>query len=265
VAYNSLLLERRRELHERTAQAIEALLHDQLEEHYSELAHHYSRSGNTAKAVDYLQRAGQQAVQRSAHAEAIDHLTTALELLKPLPDTLERAQQELALHITLGPALLTRGPGSPAVEQVYMRARELSQRVGEPRQLFRALWGLWRFHNNRAELQTARELGQQLLTLAQRVQDPALLLEAHHALWPTLFAAGELASAHGHLEQGMALYDPHQHRLHAFLYSGHDPGVCCRLHAAHVLWFLGYPDQGLQRIQEALALAQELAQPHSLF
>src|SRR5206468_8427654 len=102
VAYNSVLIERRKELHERTAQAIETLFHSQLEDHYGDLAHHYSRSDNTQKAVEYLHLAGQQAVQRSANAEAINHLTTALELLKTLPDTRERAHQELMLYVTLG-------------------------------------------------------------------------------------------------------------------------------------------------------------------
>src|SRR5207249_5136827 len=87
VAYNSLLQERRKVLHERTAQAIETLFHSKLEDHYGDLAHHYSRSGNTQKAVEYLGLAGQQAVQRSANAEALDHLTMALQLLKTLPDT----------------------------------------------------------------------------------------------------------------------------------------------------------------------------------
>ena len=91
VAYNAVLLERRRVLHERAAQAIEGLFPERLPEHYNELAHHYSRSGNTAKAVDYLQRAGQQAVERSAYAEAVSHLTTALDLLTALPET-PRAQ-----------------------------------------------------------------------------------------------------------------------------------------------------------------------------
>ncbi len=104
VAYNSLLIERRKAIHERTAQAMEDVYRSRLDDHYSELAHHYSRSGNTQKAVDYLQLAGQQAVQRSANAEAITHLTSALELFKALPDTLERAQQELTLQVALGPA-----------------------------------------------------------------------------------------------------------------------------------------------------------------
>ena len=147
VAYNSLLLERRKVLHERTAQAIEALFHSRLEDHYSELAHHYSRSGNTQKAVEYLQLAGQQAVQRSANAEAISHLTTALELLKTLPDTPERTQQELTLQIALGaPLMATKGYAAPEVEHAYTRARELCQQVGETPQLFPVLWGLWVFY-----------------------------------------------------------------------------------------------------------------------
>src|SRR5262249_8023478 len=150
--------------------------------------HHYSRSGNTEKAIEYLHLAGQQAVQRSAHVEAITHLTTALELLTTLPDTRERAQQELLLQVTLGvPLQAIRGVASPEVRAVYIRAREVCQRVGEPRQLFLVLLGLQRFHHVRGELLTAHELGEQLLGLAQREQDPVLLVEAYWALGSTLF------------------------------------------------------------------------------
>jgi predicted ATPase len=136
--------------------------------------------------------------------------------------------------------------------------------VGEPPQLFRVLWGLWEVYFQRGEYQTMRALGEQLLSLAQRLQDPDLLLEAHHALWATLFYGGELAATQPHLEQGMRLYDLQRHRTHAALYSGHDPGVCCRMQAAQSLWFLGYPDQAVASIQAALALAQQLAHPLSL-
>ena len=133
-------------------------------------------------------------MQRSANAEAITHLTTALELLKTLPDTRERAQQELMLHLTLGPPLLaTRGFASPEVRATYTRARELCQQVGETRQLFPVLCGLRKFHQMRGEFHTARELGEQLLGLAQREQDPALLLEAYWALGSTLFYLGSSA------------------------------------------------------------------------
>src|SRR4030095_15193106 len=99
-----VLHEQRKALHECTAQAIETLYSANLDEHYSELAHHYTRSGKTEKAIEYLHLAGQQAVQRSAYAEAISHLTTALEMLTTLPDTPERVQQELSLQLALGPA-----------------------------------------------------------------------------------------------------------------------------------------------------------------
>jgi predicted ATPase/class 3 adenylate cyclase len=265
VAYNAVLLERRRVLHERTAQAIEGLFAERLPEHYHALAHHYSRSGNTAKAVDYLHRAGQQAVERSAYAEAVSHLTIALDLLPALAESRERSQQELGVQMTLGIALAaTRGGGDPEVERLYTRARALCERVGEPLQLFRVLWGLWRVYYQRGEYQTQRSLGEQLLRLAQRLYDPDLLLEAHHALWATLFFGGELAAAWPHLEQGLRLYEPQRHRAHATLYSGHDPGVCCHMMAAPSLWLLGYPDQAVASSQAALALAQQLAHPYSL-
>ena len=264
VAYNSVLIERRKVLHERTAQAIEVLFHSRLEDYYGDLAHHYSRSGNTQKAVEYLQRAGQQAVQRSANAEAITHLTTALELLNALPDTPERVQQELGLHLTLGPVLMNiRGMAAPEVGALYTRARELCQQVGETSQLFPVLFGLSRFSLLRAELQLARELGEQLLRLAQQAQDSALLLGAHRALGATLLWQGEMPLAREHVEQGIALYDPQQHRSLAFVY-GMDIGMTCRIFAAWVLWLLGYPDQALKRSHEAITLAQELSHPYSL-
>ncbi len=264
VAYNSLLLERRKALHEQTVKAIEALYGSSLEDHYNALAHHYSRSGNAEKAVEYLKRAGQQAAQRSANAEATIHLTTALELLKTLPDTPERIQQELTLQVTLGPVLTaTKGCGAPEVEKTYTRARELCQQVGEAPQLFSVLWGLYGFYLTQAELQTAQELGEQCLSLAQSIQDPALLLEAH-AVWGwTLYHLGEFVPAREHWAQGSALYDSQQHRSHAFLY-GQDPGVGCGVYTAYILWQLGYPDQALKSIHAAVTLAQELAHPFSL-
>ncbi|MBI3796865.1 MAG: AAA family ATPase [Deltaproteobacteria bacterium] len=264
VAYGTVLHERRKALHERTAQAMEALYRATLDEHYSDLAHHYTRSGNTEKAVEYLHLAGQQAVQRSANEEAITHLTTALELLTTLPDTRERSQQEFALQITLGaPLIATKGFAAPEVGKAYTRARELCQQVGEPSQLFPVLHGLWSFYVTGGELKAARELGEQLLSFAQRSQDSTLLLEAHRALGETFFWPGELVAAREYTEQGIALYDSRQHRSLAFLYA-EDPGVVCRVFAAYVLWLLGYPNQGLKRSYEALTLARGLSHPHSL-
>ena len=96
--------------------------------------------------------------------------------------------------MALGPALMaTKGHAAPEVEQTYTRARELCQQEGETPQLFPVLFGLRSMSLARGELQTAHELGEQLLHLAQRVQDTDLFCEAHLALGNTLFHLGELA------------------------------------------------------------------------
>jgi TOMM system kinase/cyclase fusion protein len=264
-AYQSLLKSTRQQYHRQIAQVLEERFPDTTETQPELIARHYTEAGLIGQAVPYWQRAGQRTLERSANVEAIGHLTKGLELLESLPDTPERAQHELPFQITLGSALaVTRGYAAPEVAKVYTRARELCQQLGETPQLFLVLWGLWDFYLVRAELQTARELGEQLLSLAQRVQDPVLLLEAHDALGQTLCCLGEYAPARMHLEQSIDLYDLQQHRSLAFLYGGEDPGVLCLCYVGRVLWALGYADQALGRIHEALALAQELSHPHSL-
>ena len=262
--YQSLLKSTRQKYHRKIAQVLEKNFPDTMETQPELLAYHYTEAGLNEQAVGYWHQAGKRATQRSANVEAINHLTKGLEVLMTLPDTLERARQELDVQTTLGPVLMAvKGFASLDTERAYARARELCQQVGETPQLFPVLYGLFRFYMVRAELQAMRELAEQLFSLAQRVQDPALLLEAHRVLGPTMFWLGELAPARAHSEQGVALYDPQQHRSHAFVY-GQDPGVACRCIAAMSIWMLGYPDQARQSIHEALTLAQELTHPFSL-
>jgi predicted ATPase/class 3 adenylate cyclase len=264
VAYSSLLLERRKVLHERTAQGLEALYGEHLEEYYSTLAHHYSHSGNTEKAVIYLQHAGQQAAQRSAYVEALAQLRQGLELLATLPDTPEHVQQELTFATALGTALIaTKGWAAPDVGAAYTRARELGQRVGDTLQLLPVLWGLNGFYVVQAEYQAAREIGEQFLDLAQHRQDPAVLAEAHFTLGNCLFPLAEFVPAYEHQAQSIAHYTPQQHRAHISR-CGVDIGVFSLAYMSHTLWHLGYPDQALTRSQAALTLAQELAHPFSL-
>jgi predicted ATPase len=263
-AYQSLLKSKRQQYHQRIAQVLEERFPEAVEAQPELLAHHYTEAGLIAQALPYWQRAGQRAVQRSANVEAIAHLTRGLELLKTLPESPELIQQELDFHIALGPAYrAARGYAAPEVEKTYARARELCQQVEETPKLFLVLFGLWMFYAVRSEFKTARELGEQLLSLAQRQGDSALLLSAHRALGPTLFFLGEFVSARTHLEQGASLYDPQQHRSLAFLH-GNDPGVACLIFVSWALWSLGYPNQALARSHEALALARELSHPISL-
>jgi predicted ATPase len=193
-AYQSLLKSKRQQLHQQTAQVLEARFPETKDIQPELLAHHYTEAGLIVQAIPYWQQAGQKAIRRSANVEASSHLTKGLELLKTLPDTPERAQQELTLQLALAaPLMATKGWATPEVARTYSRARELCQQVGETSQLFPALWGQWGFYFIGGELQTARELGEQLLSISQRAQDPALLVEGHHALWPSLFFLREFA------------------------------------------------------------------------
>jgi predicted ATPase len=263
-AYQSLLKSTRQQYHQRIAQILEAQFPETVDTQPELVGHHYTEAGLRVQAIPYWQQAGQKAIERSANVEAISHLTKGLALLMTLPDTPERAQHELTLQIALGvPLTGTEGWGAPRMGHAYARARELCQHVGDTPQLCSALIGLWAFYLARSEPSTAQELGEQLLRLAQSMQDPALLLEAHVALGNTLVWLGEFAPAHAHLAQGMALYNPQHHRSHIVRY-GHDPGAWCLGFAAWALWHLGYPDQALQRSQEALTLAQGASHPRML-
>ncbi|HJY83922.1 MAG TPA: hypothetical protein VKK81_22895, partial [Candidatus Binatia bacterium] len=264
VVYERVGASQRVRLHRRIGERLEAAYGPRAGEIAAELAVHFEQGRDYQRAVQYHQQAAANATKRSANAETIAHLTRGLELLRALPDTRERAQLELSLQLALGaPLIATKGYAAQETGQAYTRARELCQQLGDTPQFFPVLFGLTAFHVVRGEFRTARELSEQLLRLAQSVQDPALLVPARHALGQTLYYLGELVSAREHLEQGIAVYDPQKHHSLALLY-GTDPGVHCLVFMAFVLWSLGYPDRALKRAHEALILARRFSYPFSL-
>jgi class 3 adenylate cyclase/predicted ATPase len=263
-AYASLLKSTRQHYHQQIAQVLESQFPETTEAQPELVAHHYTEASLTEKAARYWHHAGQRAIQRSAHVEAIAHLRQGLALLQTLPETPDRVAREVDMLIALGASLLaTQGYAAPEVGETYTYARHLCQHLEDPQQLFSVLRGLWNYYLVRAEYQTAHALGEQLLTLAQQVQDTAMLVAAHRALGTTLAFVGVPASAHTHLTQGMVQYDLQQHRAYAWLY-GEDAGVFCRSQGARTLWHLGYPDQALAWNEAAVMLAQQIAHPFSL-
>jgi class 3 adenylate cyclase/predicted ATPase len=263
-AYQSLLKSTRQGYHRQIAQVLDERFPETVETQPELLAHHYTEAGQPAQAVPYWLRAGQRATERSGNIEAVSHLTKGLEVLRGFPDTPERIQHELALHLALGqPLLMIKGQDSPELAQVYSRAQELCQRVGDSRQRFSALMGLCSFYNAQGRLQTSRELAEESLALAQGVHDPVLLLEAHITLGSILFCLGEFVSARMHLEEGLALQSRQQHRS-MILNRGCDCEVFGATWLAWTLWILGYPDRSLAKSHEALRLAQELSHTYSL-
>jgi predicted ATPase/class 3 adenylate cyclase/ribosomal protein L40E len=263
VAYNALLIERRKLLHERAGVALESMFTEQLDDHLDELAHHYSRSDNIRKAVEYLGRAGQQALQRSAYANALSNLSAAMNLLQKLPDSPERIQREVLLQLAVGPAsMAVKGLAAPETERAYTRARELSERLGDHPGLFHALLGLRVTLLLRGELRKASELADEMLRLAQRTQEQSLLLYAHGARGATSFQMGEFLRAGEHFENAISFYE-HERPL-VLRSGGVDAGVACLSMAALTLWQLGYADQSLKRANEALSSAQALSHPLSI-
>lgn len=260
VLYARIPAGRRTRLHHQIGARQEIAYGAHAREIAAELATHFERGQDLQRAVQYLLYAGENAERRSAHQEMTTSLTKGLRLLFIRPDTPERAQQELALQMTLARALMaSKGYAASEVEQTFNRAHELCQQVEDAPQLFRVLRGLYVFYLVRAKHQTAHELGEQLLSLAQGQQEALYPLEAHGALGQTLFFLGAFAAAHEHLNHCMVFYDPRQgYTLHPR--QGADL-VANLSDSSWVLWMLGYPDQALQRNHEALTLAPELMHP----
>jgi DNA-binding winged helix-turn-helix (wHTH) protein/predicted ATPase len=264
MAYQQIAAARRAHLHRRIGARLQDAYGPRAYELAAELSVHFERGRDYHRAVQSLQEAAANAIQRYAHRAAITHLTRALELLQTLPDSPERAQQEITLHVTLGPVLIaTKGYAAVDVERVYTRARQLCQATGESRQLFPVLVGLRRSHQVRAEYSIAHELGMQLLAMAQRLQDHEWLLEAHFGLGIALFYLGDFRASRDHCEQGLGHYYRQQYPSRA-LWFGQDPGVACHTYVALALWALGYPEQALRSAREALHLARQLGHPFSL-
>ena len=263
-AYQSVLKSKRQQIHHQVADVLVKQFSDIRHQQPELVAHHYTEAGLLDQAIGFWQYAGEQAVQRSAHREGIGHFLKGLALLSELPETPDRTHRELTIQTRLGPSLMaTKGYAAPEVERAYARAQELCQQLGETPHSFQVLRGLWVVHEMRAELRTARQLGEQLLALAQHLDDPDLLIEVHRALGNTLLWIGEFAHAREHLQKALALHNPEQHKALAFQY-GTDPRTVCLLYETLALWVLGYPEQALQKSREALARAEEGARQHSL-
>ena len=254
----------RSKIHRSLGERGEALFGDRSGEMASELAMHFELGRDYKKAAKYFQQAADNAIRRFAYQEAVGLSRRGLELLGKLPDTGERAVQELCLQLALGvPLIATEGYAAPSVGTVYQRARDLCQQLGDTPDVSEVLWGLWTFHTLRADLKIAREIAEEFLLLAERLPYPGLAMRGHWALEINFMHLGDFALSMENFEKAMALCNPEQHLDDAVFYA-QNPRVAMPSFAALSLWFLGKPDQALARIEEALSLARELSEPHGL-
>jgi tetratricopeptide (TPR) repeat protein len=225
VAYNSLLTDRRKLLHERTAQAIEELYPERLEDHLTELAHHFERSGNAPKAVEYLGGSGTRAAQQVAHSDAIGYFTRALEFLQQLPDGTARDRQELDLQIALGWLLyLARGPQAPERESALVRAQQLCEQLEDNAALMETLLALAFFRPNWPHEQ-AGELAERVLGMAEQAKTPAMLAGAQTVLGVVRFTTGHFPAARDHLERAVELFGAGPSRHYGAYFAQNAPNI----------------------------------------
>ena len=253
VLYDRVAEARRVRLHRLLGTCLESSYGDRSAEVAAELAVHFEHGRETQKAITYHHQAGRTAISRSGYAEAIQHIDRALELLGSLPEAPEKLSQELQLRMTLAPVLIaTKGQAAPEVESLFVRAYELCQQLGNPPQLFPVLFGHWGFHFLQAKSTEASQLAQDLLDLAQgQPIENGFLVEAHTAVAFSAFFHGDFQTARTQFEHSLSLYNVEQHGTLAFTY-GQDPRAACGGFGAMNLAVLGYPDQALSQVQEAL-------------
>jgi class 3 adenylate cyclase/predicted ATPase len=257
-AYQSLLRRTRQHSHRLVAELLEFRFPEIVETQPELVAHHYAEAGFAEQAIGYCHRAGQRASARSAHQEAMGHLTMGLTLLQTLPETQARHQQELRLQTALGAsAIISRGHGAPEVEAAYSRARQLCQQLGDNEAVFPVLFGLWRLYMARPDFALAQQLATELEGLAERSDETPLQVVAHYAAGAACIWVGKLVQARSNFEQVETSYAPEQRR-HTIFQVGQDPGVACRAYAGKTLWLMGYPEQALANLRGSLTLATEL-------
>jgi class 3 adenylate cyclase/tetratricopeptide (TPR) repeat protein len=264
-AYESLLLGRRRDWHERIARALEQLFPDLVANEPELLAHHFGEAGSAGPACDYRMHAGDRAVSRSAYPEAVAHFSAGLKSADALPESADRARFQLNFLLKLGPALgVLRGMQSSEAEDVYRRAAEIGESLGDGTASYKAKWGLWLNANVRRKTTLARDRASELVMLAQRSDDGDLLLEAYHCRWSTAFFRGEVAATLENTKIGVDTYDLARHRHLGTAFGGHDPGVCAHVVRANVLQVSGKRDLALESGAQGIGIAEALDHPNSL-
>jgi len=253
VAYNSVLIERRKLLHERAGVAMESFHAARLEDHLEELAHHYSHSDNIAKAAEYLGLAAAQALSRSHHNQAIAHASGALKLLDRLPQSPDRLRSELALQVTVGQACMqTIGYAAPEVERAFSRAEAICRQLKNPTEMLPVLWGLCAYYHARADFLKNRDVAEQALGIASAEGSPLSAVGRYFELGACLSCLGRFDEAGQNLEQAIALYGGQM------IVNGTDALVVSLGYAAWTALFLGHPDQALNMSGRALEHARHL-------
>jgi predicted ATPase len=260
-AYARILRRRRRDLHGRVADTLVQSFAEKVEREPEVVAHHWSCALEPAKAVPFWHAAGTRALERAAYAEAAEHFRRGLETLDgagPHPgDDLEHVDflTHLAASLQAG-----RGYAAPGVDAAYARARTACERTGNEDRLVSVIRGQWMFHLLRGQYGTALQLGDEMLALGERGDNPVRLAEGHlyRGLVQMYLAKFELARHH--LDEAFARYEQPDRSDHIYEAQG-DTGVGALAYNALVLWNLGHVDEARERSDLSLQRAEGVGGP----
>ena len=264
-AYGTLLREPRRALHARIAHTLESQFTDIAENQPELLARHYTEAGLFDKAADLWGKAGRRSLARSALAEAIGQLSRALDLIATLPATRALRREQIELQVAIIAPLISV-KGLPETKAATERARlliEQAEALGEPHEdallLFSVLYGAWIGVSVAFNGDLVRDLGEEVLALAERQGTTAALTIGHRLMGTSLLYVGKIAEGRAHLDRAIALYDPHEHRMLATRF-GHDIRAAALCFRSWTQWLLGYPDAALADANRSLSDAREVGQ-----
>jgi DNA-binding response OmpR family regulator/class 3 adenylate cyclase/predicted ATPase len=263
-AYAMLSRQKRQQLHSRIADALENSFPHIIATQPELLAHHLAQAGSIERGIDYLRKAGQRSIEHSANAEAIGHLTGALDLLQSLPNSPERKQTGLDLQVMMAQAMIaSHGYAAPSTLRILLQARELIDESTSRSQKFAILFGIWVCHHLAGEIAKQRDVALEFLAEAERSDDTAMRCVAHRILGTTDIMMGKFATGLHHLKQARALYDPEYHADYRYQY-GPDIGAAALCYLSWALWHLGHFDQASEAATEAMKLAEKLSHPQTL-
>lgn len=251
-------------LHGEVAEILEELYAGQTELVSLQLSRHYDLAGESEKAVEYLKQNGMRALKVSAYEEALDSFRRALELIKELPESNIRDQQELEIQVPLSTIFkVIKGWDSPEALSVYLRARELCNKTGMNAQLPPVLFGLWAYYLAGLELNKAYCTAKECLEIGKKFQNSDIILQAHVAMGNTKYWMGDLEEAYIHMEKVYELYDQSQQKYY-LLHYGQDPRILALMFTILTSSLLGQVDRALQKQIEILKLAEESSHPFSM-
>jgi len=264
-AYDSLLHASRQEWHRRVGEALEQHFSDILDGEPEVVANHWYEAGTAARAIPLFLRAGRSASGRSANKEAVTLLEKALELYDATPPDNDEIDWELEILVALGPALMNvKGYAHSGVGQIWQRAYEICDQSSVNENHFRIAWNLWLHNHVAGNLEQASRWSDKVIRLVDPNATEEHRLEAHHAVWTTALARGQITTSRFHCESGVAIYTPERHHECTYSYGGHDPGVCGHAHVSVALSLLGFLDQALWHGRQAITLAESVGHGPSI-